>query len=55
MAEKRVYKVVFSNHGTIYEVYARNVHQGALYGFIEVEGLLFGENRPSWLIRLKNG
>jgi hypothetical protein len=44
MADKRrVYKVVFLNNGRLYELYARSVSQGALFGFVEVEGLLFGE------------
>jgi hypothetical protein len=38
-----VYKVVFFNQGKVYEVYAKAVHQGEMYGFVEVEGLLFGE------------
>lgn len=44
---KRVYRVIFSNHGHVYEVYAKSisksVSQGSLFGFVEVEGLLFGE------------
>ena len=40
---KRIYKVVFLNQGRVYEVYARSVSQGAMFGFVEVEGLLFGE------------
>lgn len=40
---KRIYKVVFMNQGRVYEVYARSVSQGAMFGFVEVEGLLFGE------------
>jgi hypothetical protein len=43
VARKRIYKVVFFNQGKVYEVFARQVSQGALYGFVEVEGLLFGE------------
>jgi hypothetical protein len=43
MARKRLYRVVFVNQGKVYEVYARRVGQGELYGFIEVEGLVFGE------------
>jgi hypothetical protein len=39
----RVYKVMFLNQGKVYEVYAKSVRQGGLYGFIEVETLLFGE------------
>lgn len=43
MATKRIYKVIFLNQGKIFEVYARAVHQSALYGFVEVEKLVFGE------------
>jgi hypothetical protein len=39
----RVYKVMFINQGKVYELYAKAVHQGELYGFVEIEGLLFGE------------
>lgn len=41
--EKRLYKVIFFNQGEIYEIYARQVSQGGLYGFVEVEDLVFGE------------
>ena len=41
--KKRIYKVVFANHGQIYEIYAKSVSQGNLFGFVEVEGLIFGE------------
>lgn len=43
MAGKCVYRIVFLNQGKIYEVYARKVGQGTLYGFVEVEDLIFGE------------
>jgi len=43
MAKKPVYKVIFHNQGKIYEIYARSVHQGAMFGFIEMEKLVFGE------------
>jgi hypothetical protein len=39
----RVFKVMFLSQGKVYELYAKAVHQGELYGFVEVEGLLFGE------------
>ena len=48
-AKKTVYKVVFLNEGKVYEVYARSVGSCALIGFVEVEGLLFGE-RSSVLV-----
>lgn len=40
---KHVYKVMFMNSGKLYEIYARGVSHGSLFGFVEVEGLLFGE------------
>ena len=40
---KRIYKIRFVNEGKIYEIYARQVYQGQLYGFVEVEELVFGE------------
>ena len=40
---KRIYRVIFSNHGQVHEVYAKSVSQGSLFGCVEVEGLLFGE------------
>jgi hypothetical protein len=43
MPAKRVYRVVFANQGKLYELYARGVGQSAMYGFVEVSGLLFGE------------
>lgn len=43
MARKPVYKVIFHNQGKLYEIYARSVAQGDLYGFVCVEKLVFGE------------
>ncbi len=43
MADKHLYKVVFYNQGKVFEVYARSVSQGNLYGFVEIEQLVFGE------------
>ncbi|HLF23351.1 MAG TPA: DUF1820 family protein [Burkholderiales bacterium] len=42
-AQKRLYKVIFVNQGKVYEVYARHVSQGNLFGFVEIEQLVFGE------------
>jgi hypothetical protein len=42
MAAKPIYKVIFLNQGKVYEIYARRVSQtGALFGFVEVEELIF--------------
>ncbi len=43
VADKRLYKVAFLSQGQVYEVYARRVSQGGLLGFVEIEGLVFGE------------
>ena len=41
--KKRAYRVMFVNDGRVYEIYARRVSHGAMFGCVEVEGLLFGE------------
>ncbi|MGH8136060.1 MAG: DUF1820 family protein [Steroidobacteraceae bacterium] len=43
MATSHIFKVVFANQGKVYEIYARKVSHGGLFGFIEVEELVFGE------------
>jgi hypothetical protein len=43
MDNKRVYRILFHNQGSIYELYARNVAQSTMYAFVEVEDILFGE------------
>ncbi|WP_031433961.1 DUF1820 family protein [Methylomarinum vadi] len=43
MSEKHIYKVVFMNREQVYEVYARSVYQGDMYGFVIIEDFLFGE------------
>ena len=43
MANETLYKVIFVNQGKVYEMYARGVGQGGLFGFIEIEELVFGE------------
>jgi hypothetical protein len=43
MAATHIFKIMFVNQGKVYEVYARKVAQGRLFGFIEIEELVFGE------------
>lgn len=43
MAASHIFKVVFANQGKVYEIYAKKVSHGALFGFVEVEELVFGE------------
>jgi hypothetical protein len=38
---KSLFKVVFLNHGKVYELYAEGVVSSGLWGFIEVSGLVF--------------
>ena len=43
MSEKHIYKVVFINRDEVYEVYAKSVYQGDMYGFVIIEDFVFGE------------
>jgi len=43
MAKRHLYKLIFMNQGQVYEIYARSISQGSLFGFVEVEELVFGE------------
>jgi hypothetical protein len=43
MATSHIFKVIFHNQGKVFEIYARKVGHGSLFGFIEVEELIFGE------------
>ena len=38
---QQVYRVLFQNQGQVYEVYARNIYQRELYGFVEIEDYTF--------------
>lgn len=41
--DKPLYLIKFLSQGEVYEVYARSVSQGDLYGFVEIEEFVFGE------------
>jgi hypothetical protein len=43
MATSHIFKVIFHSQGKVFEVYARKVGHGQMFGFIEVEELIFGE------------
>jgi hypothetical protein len=43
MASSHIFKVIFHNQGKVFELYARKVGHGSMFGFIEVEELIFGE------------
>ena len=38
-----VYKVIFQNGNQVFEVFARQIYQSDMWGFIEIEEFLFGE------------
>ena len=40
----QIYKITYFNHSSVYEIYAKEVYQSDMYGFIVVEDLVFGEN-----------
>jgi len=39
---KTVFRVIFVNQDKVYELYCRHVYQSEMYGFIEIEELIFG-------------
>ncbi len=43
MAASHIFKVVFVLQGKVWEIYARKVGHGSMFGFIEVEDFVFGE------------
>ncbi len=43
MASSHIFRIVFVNQGKVYEIYARKVSHGGLFGFVEVEEIVFGE------------
>ena len=43
MPASNIFKVIFVSQGKVFEIYARKVGHGSLFGFVEVEELVFGE------------
>ena len=43
MPSQSVYKVIFQNGNQVFEVFARQIYQSDMWGFIEVEEFVFGE------------
>lgn len=41
---KTLYKIIFHNHGKIYELHANSVNQGDLYAFVEIEDIIFDDH-----------
>ena len=45
MKSKSVYKIIFIQLGEIYEVFAKQIYQSDMYGFIEVEEYIFNKDK----------
>ena len=43
MSDSPIYKVIFANQNKVYELYCRAIYQSEMYGFIEIEDYVFGE------------
>ncbi len=41
--KQHIYRVTFINQDKVYEIYARQICQGGMFGFIEVEKLIFDQ------------
>ncbi|KTD52417.1 hypothetical protein Lrub_0049 [Legionella rubrilucens] len=44
MSKRRIYRITFANQDSVYEIYARKVSESEMFGFLEVEEFVFGEN-----------
>ena len=40
---QQIFKVIFYNENELYEVFAKQIFNSDLYGFVEIEEFLFGE------------
>ena len=43
MTKKTLFRITFANQEAIYEIYARSIKESEIFGFLEVEELVFGE------------
>jgi len=44
MSKKTLYRITFANMESIYEIYANKISESEMFGFLEVEEFVFGEN-----------
>jgi hypothetical protein len=42
--QEHIYRINFIQKGATYEIYAKQIAHGGLFGFLEVEDIIFGEN-----------
>ena len=45
MKKKTTYKIIFMQLGEIYEIFAKQIYQSDMYGFIEVEEYIFNKDK----------
>lgn len=43
MSKDPIYRVIFYNQNQVYELFARQIYQSEMMGFVEIEELIFGE------------
>ncbi|MBA2711778.1 MAG: DUF1820 family protein [Tatlockia sp.] len=44
MSKESLFRITFANQESVYEIYARKVSESEIFGFLEVEEFVFGEN-----------
>ena len=44
MKDKKIYKIIFIQLGEIYEIFAKQIFQSDMYGFLEVEEFIFSND-----------
>lgn len=44
MTQETLFRITFANQEAVYEIYARKVCESDIFGFLEVESFVFGEN-----------
>lgn len=44
MSKKSIYRIIFANQDSIYDMYARKILESEMFGFLEIEEFVFGEN-----------
>lgn len=44
MAKRRIFRIIFVTQDKCYEIYAHKVCESEMFGFLEVEGIIFDEN-----------
>ena len=55
MATKALYKVIFLNHGKVYELYSESVGTSGLWGFIEISELVFETGDADGVFGVESG